>query len=62
MTVNPAHITDASSYEAVKDWSQIGGMVLRAARRAMAVHLADAARELGQGTGIDTPLARNEQA
>ena len=62
MTVIPAHIADASSYEAVNDWSHMGGMVLRAARRALAVHLADTARELGEGTGSDTPLARNEQA
>lgn len=61
MTVTPQGITDGIRLEPVKDWSDLGGVVLRAARRALAVHLVEAAREMGEAAGRDVQASVDEQ-
>lgn len=45
MTVNPNRASDRSMAAPPKDWTDLGAMVQRAARRALAVHLVEAAAQ-----------------
>ncbi|MHC4065824.1 MAG: hypothetical protein ACYSUI_15190 [Planctomycetota bacterium] len=47
MTVTPDRGRNEPAPQPVKDWSDLGAVILRAARRATAVEMVEVARELG---------------
>ena len=55
MTVLPPRISDPTMAPRPKDWAQLGSMVQRAARRAMAIYLVEAAAQTAVVSIDDEP-------
>ena len=49
VTDSVTETTDRISTQSVRDWSDLGSLVLRAARRAAATHLVESAEQAGRG-------------
>ena len=61
MTVKPLSAPDPWITGRPKDWAELGGMVQRAARRAMAIYLVEAAAQTAAtGTDHDPPVMRSD--
>jgi hypothetical protein len=49
VTDSATKVTDRLGTGSVRDWSELGSLVLRAARRAAATHLVESAERAGRG-------------